>query len=229
MLFRSKPVHDILEKMMPAFLVLGVCLSTFHQSSLGNLMVIAPYKLHALWWTPVSPILFLLSAMMVGFPMVIFTILSASWSLNRKPEMKVLAPLSMYVPPILAAYLAVKVGDMAVRGTWTYLLDGSYQGFLWIVEMSFGVVLPMVMLLFSSVRRSPKWLAMATLAVILGVVLNRLNCFVLAYHPPFAEKSYFPSITEFAVSMGLVAALLLTYRVAVTYLPILEPQPKASE
>ena len=35
--------------------VASVALSTFHQSSLGNLMVIAPYKLHKLWWTPVSP------------------------------------------------------------------------------------------------------------------------------------------------------------------------------
>lgn len=225
----AKPVHDMMEKVMPALLILGVCLSTFHQSSLGNLMVITPWKLHALWWTPVSPILFLLSAMMVGFPMVIFTILFASWSLNRKPEMNVLAPLARYVPPVLGVYLAVKVGDMVVRKTYPYLTDGSYEGYLWIGEMVLGVVAPLVMLLVPSIRRSPKWLAMATLMVILGVVLNRLNCFILGYHAPYSTKTYIPSITEFAVSMGLVAALLLTYRVAVTYLPILEPQPKASE
>lgn len=67
------------------------------------------------------------------------------------------------------------------------------------------------------------------LLVILGVVLNRLNVFVLAYHPPYSTKTYIPSLTEFAVSAGLVAALMLTYRVAVTYLPILEPSPKLKE
>jgi Ni/Fe-hydrogenase subunit HybB-like protein len=212
--------------MMPALLVLGVCLSTFHQSSLGNLMVIAPYKLHALWWSPVSPLLFLLSAMMVGFPMVIFTLLFASWCLKRRPEMNVLAPLSLYVPIFLALYLAVKLGDLWVRKTYLGLLDGSLQSNSFIAEMLIGVLLPLVLFLIPSVRRSPRWLATACLAVILGVVLNRLNVFVVGYHAPFATRSYFPSVTEFAVSIGLISALLLTYRVAVTYLPILEPQPE---
>lgn len=221
--------HARLEFIMPALLILGVALSTFHQSSLGNLMVIAPYKLHHLWWTPMSPLLFLLSAMMVGFPMVIFTILSASWSLKRRPEMHVLAPLSLYVPPVLAVYLVIKVVDVYVRGMHGELFNGSREGILWLIEVVVGVALPMVLLLRRSVRWSPKGLAVATLLVILGVVLNRLNVFVLAYDPPFAEKNYFPSVTEFAVSMGLVAALMLTYRIAVTYLPILQPEPEVHE
>jgi Ni/Fe-hydrogenase subunit HybB-like protein len=219
-----QPIHTILERLMPVFLVAGVTLSTFHQSSLGNLMVIAPYKLHALWWTPISPLLFLWSAMMVGFPMVIFTILFASWALKRKPEMHGLTPLSLYVPVFLYVYLCLKVGDMVARGTWTHL--PSSMGAMWLAEMVIGVVLPLAMLLMRRVRHSPRLLATAMLCVILGVVLNRLNCFVIGYHPPFATKTYFPSITEFAVSIGLVAALMLTYRVAVTYLPILESRHK---
>jgi Ni/Fe-hydrogenase subunit HybB-like protein len=215
--------HDSFEKIMPAFLVAGVALSTFHQSSLGNLMVIAPYKLHPLWWTPISPILFLWSAMMVGFPMVIFTMLFASWALKRKPEMQVLGPLSRYVPFFLFVYLILKVSDLYLRGKFG-LIDGSVQSISWLAEMMIGVVFPLAMLLIPRVRRSPGALAIAVFAVIAGVVLNRLNCFVIGYHPPYATKSYFPSITEFAVSAGLVAALMLTYRVAVTYLPILEPQ-----
>lgn len=219
-------VHDKLEFVMPALLVLGVALSTFHQSSLGNLMVIAPYKLHPLWWTPVSPLLFLLSAAMVGFPMVIFTILFASWSLKRRPEMHVLSPLALYVPPVLAVYLAIKVADVFVRSVHGDLFNGSREGVLWLIEVLLGVAAPMVLLLLPKVRRSPKWLAGSMLLVILGVVLNRLSVFVLAYDPPYATKSYFPSVTEFAVSLGLVAALMLVYRIAVTYLPILEPRPE---
>jgi Ni/Fe-hydrogenase subunit HybB-like protein len=217
-----------LERIMPALLIGGVALSTFHQSSLGNLMVIAPYKLHPLWWTPLSPLLFLLSAMMVGFPMVIFTILFASWCLRREPEMEVLQGLaSRFVPVFLWLYLAVKLGDMVSRGTYVYLGDGSYQGILWIAEVLFGVIAPLGMFIMPSVRRSPRLLATAALLVIGGVVLNRLNCFVLAYHPPYATRAYVPSVAEFAVSAGLVAALMLSYRVAVTYLPILEPRQKA--
>ncbi len=220
----ARPIRNLFEKMLPALLVLGVALSTFHQSSLGNLMVIAPYKLHALWWTPWSPLLFLLSAMMVGFPMVIFTMLFASWCLKRRPEMHVLAPLARYIPVFIFFYLAVKVADMIARHTQVYLLDGSIEGISYIAEMVIGVILPILLLMIPAVRRSPRWLGASCLMVILGVVLNRLNVFVIGYHPPFATKSYFPSITEFAVSIGLVAALLLVYRIAVTYLPILEPR-----
>jgi Ni/Fe-hydrogenase subunit HybB-like protein len=116
---------------------------------------------------------------------------------------------------------------MIVRGTYSSLLDGSPQSVSWIAEMLLGVVAPLALLSRRAVRESPKWLAISTLAVIVGVILNRLNCFVIGYHPPFATRTYFPSITEFAVSMGLIAALMLCYRIAVTYLPILEPQPEA--
>lgn len=220
--------HRLLEAAMPALLILGVTLSCFHQSSLGNLMVIAPYKVHPLWWTPLMPVLFLLSAMMVGFPMVIFTMLLAARSLRRQPLMRVLTPLSRYVPVFLTIYLAVKIGDMIHRGTWSHLLDGSFVSASWLAEVALGVALPLAMLLHAKVRQSPRLLAIACLLVILGVVLNRLNVFVIGYTPPFTEQGYFPSVAEFAVSMGLVAALMLTYRVAVTYLPILSP-PQADD
>ncbi len=225
----AKLTHDSLEKIMPALLILGVALSTFHQSSLGNLMVIAPYKLHPLWWSPWAPVHFLLSAMMVGFPMVIFTMIFGSWCLQRKPEMHVLAPLSRYVPVMLVAYLVLKLGDVYYRQAYPYLTDGSFQGISWIVEMAGGVLIPLLMLMSAKVRHSAKLLASACLMVIMGVVLNRLNVFIIGYHPPYAEKTYFPSLTEFALSMGLVAALMLTWRVAVTYLPILEPAPKVED
>ncbi len=219
-------VQKVLTWIMPALLCLGVALSTFHQSSLGNLLVIAPYKLHPLWWSPLSPLFFLLSAIMVGLPMVIFTILFASWSLNRQPEMHVLAPLARkYVPVFIVIYALVKIGDMIHRRTWVYLLDGSSEGVLWIAEMLL-VVVPLVLFLIPRMTARPRTLALASLMVVLGVVLNRLNVFVLGFHPPYATKAYIPSLTEFMVSIGLVAALLLVYRIMVTYLPILEPRPE---
>jgi Ni/Fe-hydrogenase subunit HybB-like protein len=220
--------HDELTWIMPALLVAGVALSTFHQSSLGNLMVIAPSKLHPLWWTPWSPLMFLLSAMMVGFPMVIFTILFASWCLAREPEMDALAGLAKhFVPVFLMLYLVSKIADMGWRGTHVYHVDGSYEGVFWMIEIALGVIAPLAMCLTPRVRRSPRWLGAMALLVIGGVILNRLDVFVLAYHPPYAQKAYIPSLTEFMVSIGLIAALMLTYRIAVTYLPILDPRPKA--
>jgi len=60
------------------------------------------------------------------------------------------------------------------------------------------------------------------------VVLNRLNVFVLGFHPPYETGRYIPSLTEVMVSLGLVAALMLVYRIMVTFLPILEPRPRTA-
>jgi Ni/Fe-hydrogenase subunit HybB-like protein/Fe-S-cluster-containing dehydrogenase component len=217
--------HGKLEKVMFALVIAGCMLSCLHQSSLGNLMVIAPSKLHPLWWTPFSPLLFLLSAIAVGFPMVIWEALVASWSLELKPEMDVLGPLGRFVPFTLGLYLAVKLADMVWRGTYVYLGEGSLQSTCWLLEVAGGVVIPLVMFASGRVRRSPGLLLVASSLVVLGLVFNRVNVFLIGYHPPYATRAYFPSVGEFAVTIGLFAALMLCYRVIVTYLPVIS-QPK---
>ena len=94
----NKPLDSLLKMMdrglgktMFSFIIAGVVLSTLHQSSLGTLMIIAGQKMHPLWQTPVLPLLFYLSAIAVGFPMVIFESLLASRSFGLKPEMHVLS------------------------------------------------------------------------------------------------------------------------------------------
>ena len=107
----------ILGKMMFIFIIMGIVLSCLHQSSLGSLMLIAPSKIHPLWYTPILPLLFLLSAFATGYPMVIFESIIVSKSFNRRIEMDVLTPLSKFMPVLIGVYLVVKLGDMFVRGT----------------------------------------------------------------------------------------------------------------
>ncbi len=217
-----------LDRIMFLLIIAGCVLSCLHQSSLGNLMVIAPYKLHPLWWTPISALIFLLSAFAVGFPMVIWESLFASWSLKLKPEMDVLSSLARFIPLTVGVYLAVRIGDMVVRGTYVHLADGTLQSNMWIIEMALGVVLPWLMLISSKVRNSPRLLFSAVTLIVLGIVVNRIDVFLVGYKPPFEEKSYFPSLGEFAVTIGLFAALMFLYRLAVTYLPIIA-QPAREE
>jgi Ni/Fe-hydrogenase subunit HybB-like protein len=217
------------EKIMFLLVIAGCTLSCLHQSSLGNLMVIAPYKLHPLWWTPLSPLLFLMSAIAVGFPMVIWESLFAGWSLRLRPEMNVLGPLARFIPLTLGTYLAVKIGDMIHRGTYVYLGDGSLESRCWMAEIGLGVVLPLLMLLSPRVRRSPRLLFVAVMLIVLGVLFNRINVFLIGYRPPYAIRTYVPSTTEFAVTLGLIACLMLVYRVIVTCLPVIsQPKVKAA-
>jgi Ni/Fe-hydrogenase subunit HybB-like protein/Fe-S-cluster-containing dehydrogenase component len=213
------------DKVMFLLIIAGCCLSCLHQSSLGNLMVIAPTKLHPLWWTPISPLLFLLSAIAVGYPMVIWESLFAGWSLRLKPEMDVLTPLARFVPFTLGFYLAFKLGDMAYRGTYTYLGDGSLQSRCWLLEVGGGVVLPLLLLSVRRVRQSPGWLFACASLVVFGVIFNRVNVFLVGYRPPYATHTYTPAFCEWAVTIGLIACLMLIYRLVVTFLPVIS-QPK---
>jgi Ni/Fe-hydrogenase subunit HybB-like protein len=214
-------VDRTLGRLLSIFIILGVVLSTLHQSSLGTLMVLARHKMNPLWWTPILPLLFLLSAIAVGFAMVIFESLVASRVFRREAEMDVLSKLARFVPVLLFVYLSFKVTDLAVRGAEHHLLDGGAAPLLFVLEIGAGVIAPLLMLLSNQVRRSPSLLLAASSLVILGVVVNRINVFLVAYTPLYATRPYVPSIGEIAITVGLVSALVLAYRVLVMVFPIL--------
>jgi Ni/Fe-hydrogenase subunit HybB-like protein len=210
-----------LSQTMFVFIIAGVVLSTLHQSSLGTLMVIAGPKMHPLWQTPILPLLFLLSAIGVGFPMVIVESLLAARSFGLKPEIRVLSQLGRMVAPLLGVYLAFRLGDMFVRETFVYLKVLNTASVLFMLEILFGIVVPLRMFLSPAVRKSPTLLLTAAALVVGGVLLNRINNFVVAYSPPYSYGPYVPSIGEISVTVGLASLLVLLYRAAVIIFPVI--------
>ena len=144
-----------LSKFMFLFIAAGVVLSCMHQSSLGSLLLIAPYKMSPLWYTPILPLMFLLSAVAVGFAMVIFESLLASWSLGRKPEMPVLSAYSRIFVVFLGVYGVARLSDLVIREALAGALAGNGASFMFLAEIGLGIALPFVMLLSGRVRRSP--------------------------------------------------------------------------
>ena len=208
-------------KIMFLLVIAGVVLSCMHQSSLGALMAIAPYKVHPLWYTPILTLLFLLSAISVGYPMVIFESMWASRAFGRKPEMHILSSLARFIPVFLGVYLVAKISDLVIRGAYKYLLEGSFQSNMFLVELGLGVLLPFLLLLSERVRKSPVLLFVSAALVVLGVVLNRVNVFVVAYMPPYATKPYVPAIGEIMITVAMISTLILCYRVIVSILPVI--------
>jgi Ni/Fe-hydrogenase subunit HybB-like protein len=211
----------ILGKIMWVFVIAGVVLSCMHQSSLGSLMLVAPTKVHPLWYTPILPLLFLTSAIAVGYPMVVFETTIATSSFKLDGEMRVLGPLTRITIWLLGLYMALKIGDMVVRGTWVYLLDGTARTNSFLVEMILGVIVPWLMLLSEKVRHNRRALFAACTMIVGGVLLNRVNVFVVAYKPPVSEANYFPAAGEILITVGLIATLMFIYRFLVTHLPVL--------
>ncbi|HTY37474.1 MAG TPA: Ni/Fe-hydrogenase cytochrome b subunit [Bacteroidota bacterium] len=217
-----------LGKTMFIFIIAGIVLSTLHQSSLGTLMIIAGPKMHPLWQTPILPLLFLLSAVSVGFPMVIFESLLASRSFGLKPEMPILSNLGRMVAPLLGIYLAFKIGDMVIRETFVYLTQPTFPSIMFALELVVGVIIPLRMFLSRIVQKSPLWLFVASSLVIFGVLLNRINTFIVAYTPPYAVKPYFPSFGEISVTIGFISLLVLVYRAAVLIFPVISVHKEVS-
>lgn len=223
-----KVFENTLGKAMFIFLILGVVLSTLHQSSLGTLMVIAGYKMHPLWFTPVLPLLFYISAIAVGIPMIIFESLIASYAFKMKPEMPVLTRIATYVPLLLGIYLAFKLGDLFIREAFVYLTVLDKFSIAFYIEMIFGVIIPLIMFNFKKVVTSPLWLFIGSAMIVIGVLINRINNFIVAYQPYYATEAYVPSFGEISVTLGFIALLVLMYRAIVLIFPVISV-PKESD
>ena len=147
-----KWINDRLSKIMWIFIIAGVVLSCMHQSGLGSLMLIAGTKVHPLWYTPILPLLFLMSAIAVGFPMVVVENTIANSSFSLIDESPLMAGLMRFTIVLLGIYGALKIGDILARDAFGYVFDGSVQGKAFAVEMLFGVIIPWIMLLIPKVR-----------------------------------------------------------------------------
>ena len=212
--------EKILRRVGVLFVIAGVVLSFGHQSSLGTMMLIAPYKLHELWMTAWSPLLFLLSAMSVGLPMVIFEGTLATYFFGRKSELPLLADLARIIPLFLGTFLLLRFGDLIYRGALSDALAGGRQGNAFLVEMALFVV-PFMLLFVRRVRENGSGLFLCALSIICGVVAYRFNVFLIGMDMG-GGWDYFPSVGEFAITIGFLAFGVFLYKLAVNYLPILE-------
>jgi len=210
-------------------IIVGLIAALLHQSALGNLLVLTPYKLNALWHTPILSALFLVSAIGGGgLAMMCWESLFASWSLKIKPEMHLLTPLAKGVAWIMGIYLVAKLADVAIRGVWTQLAHLNLFTVCWLFEVIAGIAVPVLLLAIPRVRKSPVGLFIASTLIVSGIIFNRLNIFVIAYRPPYG-KLYVPSFGEFAISLGLIAFLMLGYRLVVTvFLVISQPRKEVA-
>jgi Ni/Fe-hydrogenase subunit HybB-like protein len=208
--------------------IAGIVLSTLHQSSLGSMLLMMPETLNALWYTPVLPLLFLISAIAVGPAMVIFESTLSTRVFGHKLSLDILSGLSKAIAYILGLYLLLKLVDLLVAGELGLIFSAYPQNLLWWGEITVGVILPIILFSMPSVRQSRSKIFWCSVLVIIGLVLNRFNVsmLALAMRPGF---TYFPHWMEFAISIGLVADALLVIWLAHRFLRIAPSEEVAVE
>ena len=208
--------------------IAGATLSTLHQSSLGSLYTILPDQLDKIWYTPLLPLMFWLTAVAVGPAMVIVESTISSRVFRRGLELDLLGGLARVIPFVLAAYIAVKIGDLAGSGELGLLTEWDLESGLFWLEMLGFVLLPMVLFSLPAVRRSSAGLLFSALLVISGVILSRFAVSLIAIGKPEFAASYVPHPLEFAVTIGIVAAGVAAFGLVARYLPLFTEQAAGS-
>ena len=208
-----------IKKIYPVLIILGILLSTLHQSSLGSLYLIMPSKLHPFWYTPALPFLFFGSAIAVGLAMTIFESTQSAKAFGRHLELPVLVELGGALLVALWVNALLRFEDYFHRGLLGQIVKPSYEAyFLWL-ELALTFVIPITMLSFKKVRLSPGGLYLASVCTVFGFITNRLNIAVIGFET-YVGHHYVPKWTEFSVTLMIVAAGFFLFGLAVKYLPI---------
>jgi len=199
--------------------IAGIILSFGHQNSLGGLFLLMPHKLSHLWWSPLMNYWFYLSAFAVGLAMVSFETIVSHRAFKRPQPLSLLDGLARGTAIALAVYLGARFIDHAARGNLGLIFSSGNASLLFAIEVVGLGVLPMLLLFSPGVRKSVDGILWSQVLVIAGVLMNRFNVNFLAQSA--GPGSYFPSLGEFALSIGLVSLAVFLYRWAVIALPIM--------
>ena len=229
----QKFAHFIHRFIMP-FVILGVVLSTLHQSSLGSLLLIQPAKLYPLWWTPILPVLFFTSAITIGLGMIILESSLSARYFHRGLETHLLEKLGRVIPVVLAIYLVIKFSQLTIAGDLKYLFTSGTMSFLFWAEILIGAIIPLVLFSIRRFRQSDTGLLVGAIILLLGMILNRFDVSwfgvkhpdPLTYIPTFMANNvhYLPSLPEVLLSVGIFSAGILAFGLAVKYLPVFEAE-----
>ncbi len=199
--------------------IAGVLLSTLHQSSLGSLYLIVPEKLHPLWYSPLLPLLFFISAVSAGIGMIVVESYLSMRAFGRRLELELLEPLARAMVVGLVLYGFLRAREVFRNGAVAALREPGYEGTLFLLEVGLGIVLPVVLLSFPRIRASDRGLVAGAFFVVLGFVMHRLNVSVTGMERA-AGTRYIPSWMEIVVSLALVALGFAAFAAAVRWLPI---------
>lgn len=209
----------LIHKLLTPLVILGVILSTLHQSSLGSLYLIVPSKLHPLWYSQLLPLFFYVSAIGAGIGMVILESYLSGRAFGRELEMDLLEPLARGMVVALGIYGIMRLQVIFRNGAWRSVANGDYEGLMFLLEFILGVILPVALLAFRRLRTNPRWLVTGAFMAVLGFVVNRLNVSVTGMERA-AGARYLPSVSEVIVSLGLVAVGMAVFALIVRFFPI---------
>ncbi|MFN2205283.1 MAG: NrfD/PsrC family molybdoenzyme membrane anchor subunit [Candidatus Promineifilaceae bacterium] len=237
---RLRVIGDYLHKLTPVFAVMGLALSLLHQSSLGATYGVLSGR--EIWYKPTMPVMFIVSAVAAGTSLTLFLTLVAGAFMNRElisEEVKMrIARFSGYA---MLAYLYLKLWDWAATSYYSHApgtadallrleLTTPYSRTFWVFEVLLGALVPAIIFLYPGFRRNDRLLMIAAGLAVFGLVVNRWNVTLsgLVVPPVWSPGrlgqvvvyTYFPSLVEIAVTIGIIGYGFLMFTLGVRHLPL---------
>ena len=221
---QTQRVFQVLRRITIPLVILGIMLSTMHQSTLGTLFAIMPFRVHPLWYTPWLPLLFFVSAITLGLAMVIGESIVSGWLFHRELERPLLKRIARGLQYGSILYCGLILANLSLYGKLPLLFRSSWESILYGVELMISAVAPAILLSIPRFRSSLVGLGISAAMVVVGFILNRINLAIISMIPT-TGSGYFPSWMEIAVSLGIVSAAALVFFFFVEYFGVYEPLP----
>ena len=224
-------LRNLIHRLTLVLTIFGVILSTLHQSSLGSLFLIAPSKLHPLWYSSYLPVYFFITSIIAGLSMVIFEGSLSHHYLSEhmdedhiREKDQIALGFGKAASWVLAGYFAIKVVGISMANQWNLLV--TPYGLWFLVELLGFVALPCFLYAVGVRDKNLTLIRWAAVWTVIGIIINRFNICLVAfnYRLPSSER-YFPHWMEIAISIFLVTLGLVAFRFISTHMPIFYRHP----
>lgn len=221
---KKRQVHFMHKWVTPVLVILGVLLSTMHQSSLGTVYMIVPQKLHPLWYSPVMPIHFFVTAVVLGLAMTNVESFLSLRAFGKRLEPELLRGIGRGTAVMLLFALTLRVEDLIVNQKVGLAFALDKASWYYLAETVLGMLVPMILLFNKGIRRRPLALVGTQFLVVLGIMFNRMNTAVTAFQLG-TGVDYTPHWGEVVISLGVVVIGFWAFSLAVRFLPVFEEGP----
>lgn len=218
--------RTMIKKMGLGLAVAGIILSTLHQGALGALSTYAPGKVHPLWYSASFQWLyFFVSSLPGGLCMVIvvstIAVKTMGWRCDdifKNSLEKLQISLAKGASMGLITYLTIRLIGIAHDNKWAYIATG--WGAWWLFEIGFGVVLSLLLLIAGVRRSNITMIRLGAWTTILGVILHRLNVYMITFNWQHGEVEI-PPWREIMITITIYCIYIATYRAILYRWPIL--------
>jgi Ni/Fe-hydrogenase subunit HybB-like protein len=208
--------------------IFGVMLSTLHQSALNAMFLLAPGKLHPLWYTIYLPWLAFISAIGAALSLLIIVSKLTTIYLRNRTDEEYLSSidditigLGKAASFVFFTYLGLRLISVTHEGAWTYI--NTPFGHWFLIEIFLFGIVPFLYY-YGVQNKNVLLIRYAAVLSATAIVMNRLNISLIAFNWQLPDRELF-YWKEMIVVAAVIIIQILVYRWIVNRMPVLRSHP----